>query len=132
MRNGMQAIKDAGIVVVVILLLVSVRFSPLDETGQELGIASLTPQVEAAPATFRVEPAAPASAAVVSTSDEFLMVDWVLSDSDEISHTAEINAAAVEHCTEVLFHIRKAAEETRNEAIVFEADRIVKVLPCSA
>ncbi len=128
----MQAIKDAGIVVVVILLLVSVRFSPLDESGQELGIASLTPQVEAAPATFRVGPVAPANAAAVSTSDEFLMVDWVLSDSDEIAHTAEINAAAVDHCTEVLFHIRKAAEETRNETIVFEADRIVKVLPCSA
>ncbi len=128
----MQAIKDAGIVVVVILLLVSVRFSPLDESGQEPGIASLTPQVEAAPATFRVGPAAPANAAALSISDEFSIVEWVLSDSAEIAPTAEINAAAVEHCTEVLFHIRKAAEETRNEAIVFEADRIVKVLPCSA
>ena len=37
----MQSLRDAGIVLVVILLLVSVRLSPLDETDQAAGIAPL-------------------------------------------------------------------------------------------
>ena len=135
MNNGMQAIKDAGIVIVVILLLVSVRFTPRVETGLELGNASLTPQTEAAPAPAPVEvnlPAAPVNAAIISTADKFSINEWVLNDSDEISYSIDLDAAAVEHCSEVLIHIRKAVEKTRNKAIVIGADEIVKVLPCSA
>jgi hypothetical protein len=136
----MQAIKDAGIVVVVILLAVSVRFTPLEETGQELGVASLTPQTEAAPATPPIDPvqidwgvsAAPANATFVATPDQISIRRLVLRDSDEIAHVAEIDTSAVEHCSEVLFQIRKAAERTRNEAIVLEAEEVVKVLACSA
>ena len=129
----MQALKDAGIVLVVILLAVSVRFSPLDETGQELGNASLTPQTEAAPPPVEFSaPAAPANAAVVSTPDNFSIRQWVLNDGDEIVHSAEFEAAAVEQCTEILIHIRKAAEETRDKAIVLGAKKVIKVLPCSA
>jgi hypothetical protein len=135
MNNGIQAIKDAGIVVVVILLLVSVRFTPRAETGQELGNASLTPQTQAAPAPAPVEvnlPAAPVNAAVISTPDKFSINEWVLNDSDEISHSIDLDAAAVEHCSEVLIHIRKAVEKTRNKAIVLGTEEVIKVLPCSA
>jgi len=128
----MQAIKDAGIVLVVILLAASVRFSPLEETGQEMGIASLTPQTEAAPAP--VEHSAPialTNAAVASTPDDFSIRQWVLNTGDEIVHSAEFEAATLEQCHEVLIHIRKAAEQTHNEAIVLGAEEVVKVLPCS-
>ena len=130
----MQALKDAGIVLVVILLAVSVRFSPLDEPGQEPRVGSLTPQTEAAaPPAERREPATPAIAAVLSTTPEdFSIVEWVLNESDEVAYPVEIDAAAVEQCTEVLIHIRKAAEQTRNEAIMLGAEEVVKVLPCSA
>jgi len=130
----MQAIKDAGIVLVVILLAVSVRFSPLEETGQEMDIASLTPRTEAAPAPRPVEHSAPivfTNAAAVSTPDDFSIRQWVLNTSDEIVHSAEFEAATLEQCHEVLIHIRKAAEQTHNEAIVFGAEEVVKVLPCS-
>ncbi len=129
----MQAIKDAGIVVVVILLLVSVRFTPLEEAAQELGVTSLTPQTEAAPAPAkRSMPAVPANATFVSTPDEFSITEWVLKDSDKISYSVDLDAAAVEHCSEILIHIRKAAEKTRNKAIVIGTEEVVKVLPCSA
>ena len=136
MNNGIQAIKDAGIVVVVILLLVSVRFTPRAETGLELGNASLTPQTEAAPAPAPAPvevnlPAAPVNAAVISTPDKFSINEWVINDSDGIVHSIDLDAAAVEHCSEVLIHIRKAVGKTRNQAIVLGAEEVVKVLPCS-
>ena len=76
--------------------------------------------------------AVPTRAAVVAAPDEFSIRQWVVNDSDEMVRSAEFEAEAVEHCTEILFHIRKVAEETRNEAIVLEAEEVVKVLPCSA
>jgi hypothetical protein len=128
----MQALKDAGIIVVVILLAVSVRFSPLDETDATVGMASLIPQTEAAPAPAPapVEHVLPAKAALATTSEEFL-VKWVV-NGEEMSLDETIESAAVEHCTELMFHIRKAAEETHNETIVIGAEKVIKVLPCSA
>lgn len=134
----MQSLRDAGIVLIVILLLVSVRFSPLDETGQAMGLVSLTPQVEAAPVAVpfnavRIdlnEPVAPANAAIRSTEEQFSMLQWVLRDGEEIVHQADIDVT--EHCTEVLFHLRKVAEETRNEVMALGAEEVIKVLSCSA
>ena len=134
----MQSLRDAGIVLVVILLLVSVRLSPLDETGQAADIASLTPRVEAAPVAVpfnvaRIDPSAPvvpANAAILSTPEQFSILEWVLNEGEEIVRTADIDAA--EHCTELLFHLRKTAEETRNEVFVLGAEEVIKVLPCSA
>ena len=129
----MQGLKDAGIVLLVILLAVSVRFSPLEDSGQESGSGSLTPQTHAAAAPVeRDAPTTPAKAAVVSTPEDFSIVEWILNDSDEITYSAEMDAAAAGHCAEVLIHIRKAAEQTRNEAIARGAEEVVKVLPCSA
>ena len=130
----MQAIKDAGIVVVIILLAISVRFTPLDENGQDTDLASLTPQTEAAPLSLPADHAAPAHAAAQSrlaTPDEF-SIQWVVNDGDEIMLPADLKEAAIEHCSEILIHIRKAAEETHNEVIVLGAEEVVKVLPCSA
>jgi len=130
----MQAIRDAGIVVVVILLAVSVRFTPLDENGQDTGLGSLTPQAEAAPFPLPADHAATAHAAAqnrLATPDEF-SIQWVVNDGDEIMFPANLKEAAIEHCSEILIHIHKAAEETHNEAIVFGTEEIVKVLPCSA
>ncbi len=134
----MQSLRDAGIVLVVILLAVSVRLSPLDETDQAAGIASLTPQVEAASAVVpfnlaRIntsKPVAPANAAVLSTPEQFSILEWVMNDGEEIVRKADIGAA--EHCTELLFHLRKTAEETQNEVFVLGAEEVIRVLPCSA
>lgn len=135
----MQALRDAGIVLVVILLAVSVRFTPLDETGQETRLASLTPQVEAAPLPLQFDPeqiglgesATPANAAVDPTPVQFFSVpQLVLNDGEEILRDVDIDVA--EHCTELLIHLRKAAEETRNDVFVLQAEEVVKVLPCSA
>ena len=120
----MQSLRDAGIVLVVILLAVSVRLSPLDETDQAAGIASLTPQVEASSVV------APANAAVLSTPEQFSILEWVMNDGEEIVRKADLGA--VEHCTELLFHLRKTAEETQNEVFVLGAEEVIKVLPCSA
>ena len=76
------------------------------------------------------KPVAPASAAILATQEQFPNVRWVLNDGEDIVRKADIDA--VEHCTEVLFHLRKVAEKARNEIIVLEAEEVVKVLSCSA
>ncbi|MEE8411127.1 MAG: hypothetical protein V3S47_01390 [Acidobacteriota bacterium] len=134
----MQSLRDSGIVLVVILLAVSVRLGPLDETGQAADVASLTPQVEPAPVAvpFNVArivpsgPVVPANAAILSTPEPFSILEWVPNDGEGIMHKADIGA--VEHCTELLFHLRETAEQTRNEVIVLGAEEVIKVLPCSA
>jgi len=136
----MQALKDAGILLVVILLAFSVRFTPLEETGREQNLASLTPQTEAAPSPAPhdvkqigvTEPAVPAKAVVVAGPEDFSIRDWVLQDGDEIVRSADIEAKAIEHCAEVLIHIRKAAEESRSEAIERETREVQRVVACSA
>jgi hypothetical protein len=125
----MQAIKDAGIVLVVILLLVSVRFSPSDVSDEAQGLASLTPQTEAAPAPLPVEQALPAT---VANAPQKFQFQWVQNEGEELSLPDGLESAAVERCTELLFHIRKAAEQTHNETIVIQAEEVAKVLPCSA
>lgn len=134
----MQSLRDSGIVLVVILLAVSVRLGPLDETGQAADVASLTPQVEAAPVAVPFNVAridsggqvVPANAAILSTPEPFSILEWVPNDGEGIVHKADIGA--VEHCTELLFHLRETAEQTRNEVIVLGAEEVIKVLPCSA
>lgn len=134
----MQSLRDAGIVLVVILLALSIRLSPRDETGQAADIASLIPQVEAAPVAVpfnvaRIDPSGPvvpANAAILSTPEPFSILEWVPNDGEGIVHKADFGA--VEHCTELLFHLRKTAEQTRNEVIVLRAEEVIKVLPCSA
>jgi len=100
----MQALKDAGIVLIVILLLVSVRVSPMDDAGAATD-ASLMPSVEAAPAVDSTPTVSPA---------------WVLSSDDGSTATPDIET--VERCTEILFLPQDALETTQ----------VVKVLPCSA
>lgn len=135
----MQSLRDSGIVLVVILLAVSVRLGPLDETGQAADVASLIPQLEAAPVAVpfnvaRIDPGGrqvvPANAAILSTPEQFSILEWVPNDGEGIVHKADIGA--VEHCTELLFHLRETAEQTRNEVIVLGAEEVIKVLPCSA
>ncbi len=112
----MQSLRDAGIVLVVILLAVSVRLSPLDETDQSADITSLTPQVEAASVAgpFNVERIDPSGPVVPASA------------------VRKAHIGAAEHCTELLFHLRKTAEETQNEVFVLGAEEVIKVLPCSA
>ncbi len=134
----MQSLRDAGIVLVVILLAVSVRLSPLDGTDRAAEIASLTPQVEAASVVvpFNVaridasKPVVPANAAVRSTPEQFSILEWVLNDGEEIVRKADLGA--VEHCTELLFHLRNTAKEIQDEVFVLGAEEVIKVLPCSA
>jgi len=126
----MQGLKDAGIIVVVFLLAVSVRFSPLDETDKTPGLASLTPQSEAAPAPLPTGQALPSTFELAPDSEKFSM-KWVL-NGEEVSVPEILESAAADHCTELLFHIRKAAEETHNENIVIGTEEVLKVLPCSA
>jgi len=125
----MQAIKDAGIVLVVILLLVSVRFSPLDETSEATGTVSLTPQTEAA----RIDLSAPTvsvNAGILSTPErQVSIVKWVMSDSKEIVHEVDIDGT--EHCAQRVFHLHRANEKSQDGVFVFEAEEVVKVLPCS-
>lgn len=136
----MQALKDAGILLVVILVALSVRFTPLEETGTELDLASLTPQTDAAPAppSFEFEPAAavptasPTTAFVVDSTEGFSLEGWVVKDGEEIVRSADLETKALQHCTEMVIHIKRAAEQLRDKAIEHTADEVVKVLPCSA
>mgnify|MGYP001811739799 CR=1 FL=1 len=114
----MQALRDAGIALVVILLLVSVRLTPLEET--EAADASLTPRTEASaknaePAPAWVEQAAPAAAARLS--EKVLVLEP--SDADDI-----------EYCTQVMFRLQAAEKATHEHDQ--EAEEVIQVLACSA
>ncbi|NIM02166.1 MAG: hypothetical protein GTO30_11900 [Acidobacteria bacterium] len=136
----MQALKDAGILLVVILLALSVRLTPLEETGTELDLASLTPQTDAAPAprSFEFKPASavgsagPATAVVVGTPEESPIHERILKDGEEIVRSADLKAQVIQHCTEMVIHIKNAAEQLRNEEVERDVQEVVKVLPCSA
>ncbi len=88
--------------------------------------------------SFELEPAAakppasPAKAVFVASPDKFSLQEWVLEDGDEIVRTADIEAKAIQHCTEMVIHIKKATEQLRNDEIERKAREVVKVLPCSA
>jgi hypothetical protein len=107
----MQALKEAGIVLIVILLLVSVRISPLNDADTPTEAAAWTPKTEAA---------APVPAQALPAPEENPTVQWISSHGDEPA--GKIDVDTVEHCAEILLDLREAAEMTK----------VIKVLPCSA
>ena len=125
----MQSLRDAGIVLIVILLLVSVRFSPLDETGQAMGLVSLTPQVEAASVVVPLNVAridasklvVPANAAVRSTPEQFSILEWVLNDGEEIVRKADGQQANAFNAGDVSFHPRFGTEFNLKNVVALRA-----------
>lgn len=129
----MQALRDAGIVLVVILLLVSVRLTPLDE-AETASDASLTPRTEAAavnveiPETRWVEQAVPAGAPVVEAGEGVMILRQELSRTMQVLDPAD--REDIEYCTQVMFRLQAAEEATHEHE--HEAEEIVRVLSCSA
>ncbi len=116
----MRPLKDAGILLVVILLALSVRFTPLEESGgTELDLASLTPQTGAAPepTKFELKP---------------LRLDAMVSPATAVTPREDFSIREGDRCTEMVIHIEKAAEETRNKRIERKAREVRKVAACSA
>ncbi len=128
----MQALKDAGIALVVVLLALSVRLTPLEEAGSSADVARWTPRTEAAAAAPPARagravppepvPAEPASAAVATGGERLSILEWVVEDSAEIIREIDLEAPArcLEHAVQLHFN----AEQ--------QNDVEVEVLPCSA
>ena len=135
----MQALRDAGIVLIAITLLISMRVTKID-SAETLEPGSLMTRTDAAemkmepapaPATEVFEPAdpIPASRVIATEIDRDTAVRWVMSlAGDALDGKVKVDVA--EHCSEILILIDKAAEATGREALTREVKRVVKAAPC--
>jgi hypothetical protein len=110
----MQSLRDAGIVLIVILLLVSVRVSPLEDAEAPPETASWTPQAEAA------APVASVPVKARSGSQQDPAVRGLSSPAAGPAATAGVDP--IQHCAEIELDLQTAAETIQ----------IARVVRCSA
>ena len=124
----MQALKDAGILLAALTLLVSVSVSRVADDGEAAAETSLTPRTEAAvpaetapaevaPAFFRAAPrAVPADAPPVEAGTGRFEIRF---DGD-----------LAQRCEEVLVLLADVAAERGRDAVAHRIHQVVKQQPC--
>jgi hypothetical protein len=133
----MQAIKDAGIVLIVLTLLISVRVQRIDPSAP-LDPGSLMTQTEAAdtasgaPAVEQAPVRTDARPRVLTLPRTGLANDSRLpavSLTEDVAEGAgSLDPAA--DCAEILVLIRDSAAETHRPSPTRDIERIVRTIPC--
>ncbi len=133
----MKALKDAGIVLIALTLLISTRVHKIDpaeslETGP---LMTQTEATEAAPASPTEDPSPIHNARVVMTPmeprieiDQDTAMRWVVSLPEADARAIQLDAA--DRCSEILVLIRRAAEATGRDAVTREVDKVIQAAPC--